>query len=255
MPVSIGLDLGIASVGYAVVDDRRGTIRELGVHRFPMKDASANPDRRGFRQTRRRYRRKTTRLNHAKHLLTQAGIPEDPTLKSLSPYPLRVKGLTESLTLGEIHKVALHIVKKRGIAYLEDVEDLSGSSDYTKALENNLALDQTPGQIQYQRLQTTGQVKSGTPADGQYQLNIFPVSAYAKELKQILETQATFHLEITQDLIDQLPIQKPDSFIGNAPTTMDLGTLKTPPLTVGGKMEHPNPISSRNSLEPTETVT
>ena len=49
MGIRIGVDIGIASVGWAVVDDEYQVL-ESGSNLFDSADASRNVDRRGFRQ-------------------------------------------------------------------------------------------------------------------------------------------------------------------------------------------------------------
>lgn len=44
-------------------------------------------------------------------ILAAVGFYEDKSLKNSCPYQLRVKGLTEPLSKGEIYKVTLHILK------------------------------------------------------------------------------------------------------------------------------------------------
>ncbi len=59
----LGLDIGIASVGYAVIDEETEDIIEAGVRLFESGDASKNIDRRGFRGIKRNLRRKKHRLD------------------------------------------------------------------------------------------------------------------------------------------------------------------------------------------------
>ena len=54
MGIRIGVDIGIASVGWAVVDDEYQVL-ESGSNLFDSADASRNVDRRGFRQISRDY--------------------------------------------------------------------------------------------------------------------------------------------------------------------------------------------------------
>ena len=57
MGIRIGVDIGIASVGWAVVDDEYQVL-ESGSNLFDSADASRNVDRRGFRQIKRLHRRR-----------------------------------------------------------------------------------------------------------------------------------------------------------------------------------------------------
>ena len=62
MGIRIGVDIGIASVGWAVVDDEYQVL-ESGSNLFDSADASRNVDRRGFRQIKRLHRRRKNRVH------------------------------------------------------------------------------------------------------------------------------------------------------------------------------------------------
>ena len=207
---SIGLDLGIASVGWSILDDQTGDIVDLGVRLFSSRSSADNEERRTARSTRRLLRRRRTRLHDAEKLLSQKGFTRDDADKHANPYALRVKGLTDKLTPSEINIVVKHILKKRGISYLEDAIDEGESSGYKEQIKENKALleNKTPGQIQYKRLIDGGRVRSGYNQKGEYQLNVFTVGEYAKELRLILEAQQPFYSELTDDFIAQFVDKK-----------------------------------------------
>lgn len=205
---SIGLDIGIASVGYSVIESNSGRIVELGSRIFEARNSDNNKERRDFRGGRRLIRRRKTRLDDAKRYLDDNEFENDKALINVCPYSLRVRGLTEELSKPEIRKVILHILKKRGVSYLSS-EDLDTSSvnnkdSFKQAVTKNLRQldDKTPGQIQYERLKDNGRVKTGINQNGQYQLNVFDVASYANELKLILETQKQYHQEIDDEFLD-----------------------------------------------------
>ena len=62
MGINIGLDIGIASVGLAVVDSDTGNVLETVADLFNCAEVSENVKRREFRQARRLKRRQHTRL-------------------------------------------------------------------------------------------------------------------------------------------------------------------------------------------------
>lgn len=206
MKVSIGLDIGIASVGWSVINSETGWVADLGVRLFDSQNSDNNHERREKRGSRRSNRRKRTRLRDSRVFLYNKGFHQDHNLDHVNPYELRVKGLDHELTKGEIFKVINHIIKKRGISYLEDDDDFNkeGNSDYSKELQDNAQQlkEYTPGQIQLQRLREDGRVRSGINQKGKYQLNVFTVGAYADELRRILQTQSQFHPEIDENFID-----------------------------------------------------
>ena len=57
MGINIGLDIGIASVGLAVVDSDTGNVLETAADLFNCAEVSENVKRREFRQARRLKRR------------------------------------------------------------------------------------------------------------------------------------------------------------------------------------------------------
>ena len=203
---SVGLDIGIASVGWSVIDSKTGRIVDLGVSLFSARNSENNLERREHRGSRRLLRRRATRLHDTQSILRTIEVTECKEIKNVCPYELRVKGLTEQLTKPEIYKVVTHIIKKRGISYLdeESEEGASERKDYKLQVQRNQKLlqDMTPGEIQLQRLQENGRVKTGIDNHGNYQLNVFTVSAYAKELEKILRTQQTFYPDITEEFIE-----------------------------------------------------
>ena len=57
MQYIVALDIGVASVGYAVIDKMSETVIEAGSNIFPEASAANNQVRRGMRQARRLKRR------------------------------------------------------------------------------------------------------------------------------------------------------------------------------------------------------
>lgn len=72
MRYSLGLDIGTTSVGWAVINEDRNRIEDLGVRIFerpenPKNGESLAKPRRDSRSTRRRLKRRRQRLNNLKH--------------------------------------------------------------------------------------------------------------------------------------------------------------------------------------------
>ncbi len=126
MRYSLGLDIGIASVGWAVLNKDKERIEDLGVRIFEKAEHPKNgkplaQDRREKRGARRRNRRRAHRIERIKNLfisnglITQKEIYEvysSPNLKS--PWELRVKALETKLSNTELVQILLHIAKRRG---------------------------------------------------------------------------------------------------------------------------------------------
>ena len=127
----LGLDIGIASVGWAMVeiDEEENPIRliDLGVRVFERAEVPKTGDslaaaRRLARSVRRLTRRRAHRLLRARRLLKResvlqaADFDENGLIKSLpnTPWQLRAAALDRKLTPLEWSAVLLHLIKHRG---------------------------------------------------------------------------------------------------------------------------------------------
>ena len=149
-PYAIGLDIGISSVGWAVVAlDNEGSpygILNMGSRIFdaaehPKTGASLAAPRREARSARRRLRRHRHRNERIRRLIVQSGIISEAELDSLFDgrlediYALRVRALDEAVSAREFSRILIHISQRRGFrsnrksgASREDGELLSAVS-------------------------------------------------------------------------------------------------------------------------------
>lgn len=118
---TLGLDIGMASVGAALLTESR--IHALHVRTFDKAETakegeSLNKIRRESRLTRRRIRRRAHRLLRLRRMFKREGLlpshdPEE--LKTIiSPWDLRAEGLDRKLDPHEWAAVLYHIIKHRG---------------------------------------------------------------------------------------------------------------------------------------------
>jgi len=158
----LGLDIGIASVGWTIVeiDDKENPIRliDLGVRVFERAEVPKTGDslaaaRRSARSIRRLIRRRAHRLLRARRLLKHEDVlkPEDfdenGFIKLLpnTPWQLRAAALDRRLAPLEWAAVLLHLVKHRGYLSQRKNEEqtadkelgalLKGVADNTHALQ------------------------------------------------------------------------------------------------------------------------
>ncbi len=123
----LGLDIGITSVGWAVIDLDRRRIDSLGVRAFnaaedPKTRAPLAEPRRLARSARRRLRRRAGRLRRVRDLCVRHGLltrgqvqTAFVTAKSKpDPWQLRAEGLDRILTGEEFARALFHIAKRRG---------------------------------------------------------------------------------------------------------------------------------------------
>lgn len=128
---TLGLDIGIASVGWAVlennIDGEPIKIERLGVRIFdkaeqPKTGASLAEPRREARGQRRTIRRRRHRKDRIKQLIQQNGIMTRIEMAEMfehlqfetSVYELRVQALERALTKQEFVRVLIHLAQRRG---------------------------------------------------------------------------------------------------------------------------------------------
>lgn len=129
----LGIDLGISSLGWAIVETSENNSRIIdgGVRIFnpaetPKEKLSLAQQRREFRTTRRRLRRKKSRLKKLNKLF----MSFDVSLLTTSVTSLWEKGLISLLTDNEMATLLYHTLKYRGT----DFDD-----NYTSSTQNRSA--------------------------------------------------------------------------------------------------------------------
>lgn len=145
MKYIIGLDIGIASVGWAVINEEKHRIEDLGVRLFPKaerpKDGGAiNETRREARGLRRRLKRKRIRMAKIKELFVKYHLLNSEELSNLyvlsnedaDTWKLRADGLERKLTNKEWARVLTAIAKRRGYKSNRKIEELDDSKDNGK---------------------------------------------------------------------------------------------------------------------------
>ena len=237
----LGMDIGVASVGVGIIDVSTGEVIHASSRIFSSANAVNNAERRGFRGSRRLLRRKKHRIKRLDDLFKNYNIELAGGVSDDNPYILRVKGLSQELTVEELYISLKNILKRRGISYLDDAESDSeaGRSDYTKAVEYNrqLLASKTPGEIQLERLEKYGQLRGNftiKDEEGQSQqiINVFSTSDYVKEVKKILDCQKAYHDFISDDFCDNilgLIKEKRKYYVGpgNEKSRTDYGIYRT----------------------------
>jgi len=141
-PLTFGLDIGIASVGWAVLGENR--IIDLGVRCFDAAETakegeSLNLVRRSARLLRRRLRRRAWRLTKLARLLKREGVIAEANLfkckiEKNTPVPksswqLRVDALDRPLTAEEWARVIYHLCKHRGFHWISRAEEKAAEGD------------------------------------------------------------------------------------------------------------------------------
>lgn len=138
MSLTYGFDIGIASVGWAVLAPDR--IVALGVRAFDKAETAKEGDslnlvRRTTRLTRRRLRRRAWRLTKLARALKRHGViadvsilsPNNPFRRSI--WQLRVEGLDSQLRPEEWARVIYHLCKHRGFHWSSRAEERKAEKD------------------------------------------------------------------------------------------------------------------------------
>lgn len=193
----LGLDIGISSCGYGVIDLETGKFVDYGVRLFKEGTAEENEKRRGARSRRRLTSRRHTRIMDMQKLLKENGIMSDDYHPLQNVYELRCKGLNEKLTNDELTAAILHITKHRG-SVIETVEEDAKKSDDELSLKATLQHNEQlikQGkyicQIQLDNLNNKDHIRGHE--------NNFSTKDYVNELNEILH-----HQELDEQLINKI---------------------------------------------------
>ncbi|PWA10009.1 type II CRISPR RNA-guided endonuclease Cas9 [Pueribacillus theae] len=145
MRYHIGLDIGVTSVGWAVINLDKERIENLGVRMFevaenPKDGSSLAAPRREARSVRRRLRRRKYRVSRVRHFIIKQGLLTKVQAESLYDWQdgdldiwlLRVNALERKLEDREFARILIHCAKHRGFK--------SNRKSETKETENGLML-------------------------------------------------------------------------------------------------------------------
>lgn len=193
----LGLDIGITSVGYGVIDIENGEFVDYGVRLFEEGTPAENKKRRDSRSRRRLTARRHNRIHDMQKLLKGNGIMLDSYHPFQNIYELQCKGLTKELTKDELTAVILNITKHRG-SVIETVEEDASKSEDELSLKATLQQNEQllkngkfVCQIQLDRLNNKNSVRGHE--------NNFSTKDYLRELEVILQ-----HQDLNDDLINKI---------------------------------------------------
>lgn len=211
----LGLDLGVTSIGWAIVsEDDKGEkeIIGMGSRIIPLsvddKDEfsrgnaiSKNQNRTTKRTQRKGYDRYQLRRKDLKELLNKlAMFPDDKlmNLSSLELYGLRDKALKEKIELAELGRVLFHLNQKRGYKSSRSDANLDKKdTDYVAEVKSRHQsikdTGQTIGQHFYEELKKNEFYR--------IKQQVFPREAYVEEFNAICEKQKQYHHVLTNEMI------------------------------------------------------
>lgn len=212
-----GFDLGVTSIGWAVVKSTENTqtITDMGTRIIPLStddkeeftkgNAISKNQKRTLKRTQRkgykRYQlRRQTLINtlEANNMMPSA---EQFALGSLELFGLREKALKEKLSLQELGRIFYHLNQKRGYKSSRSDANLDKKdTEYVAAVKGRhqhiADLGITIGQYFYNHLLT----------DKYYRIKeqVFPREAYIEEFDAICNAQKKYHPALTESLIEKL---------------------------------------------------
>ena len=228
MRYTIGLDIGIASVGWAVINNDKSRIEDLGVRVFKKAEEAdgkaLNLSRREARCTRRRIRRRATRMKKVKELLVKYNLVTEEELIDLyvmtdekkDVYELRFDALEEKIDRKDWGRVLTNIAKRRGYKSNRktDEEDSEGGRLTKGTQENKRILEEknyrTIGEMFYKDRKF---VENKRNKGGEYNNTVLR-SMLLDEIKILFEKQRNFgnnyaSEEFEKEYIDIVMFQKP----------------------------------------------
>lgn len=182
----LGLDIGISSVGWGIIDLDSNKVVDAGVRLFTEATKENNEQRRDFRGGRRLKRRRVNRKKDLTNILKSYGLySEYPSI--INPYDARCKGLYHTLTKEELNAALFHICKHRGssLEVIEDdekkVKDANGTKSILAENDKLIKSGKYVCEIQKERLLNRNKIRGID--------NNFRSTDYEKELEQLLKTQ------------------------------------------------------------------
>ena len=219
----LGLDLGSASIGWAVVEENsneivnesesaadapKDRILAIGSRIIPLsvdectqfskgQALTKNADRTQKRTQRKGYDRRQLRRALLLEKLAALGMYDGRTLKlsTLDLWGLRAKAVTERVSLPELGRVLCHINRKRGYRTVKSDYEDKKQGEYVKHVVERYreihGLGLTVGQYIYGRLQADPAFR--------YKDRIYPRDAYVEEYDAVMECQRRFYPEVLTD--------------------------------------------------------
>lgn len=223
--VILGLDLGVGSIGWALIEvdesDKPVRIVDAGVRIVPLttdqsdgfvkgNGKSVNQGRTECRTIRKGYDRYQLRRADLKEAVSGLGMDYGPELVALPPltlWKLRADAATPGcrLALSEIGRVLMHINQKRGYKHaksdLGDRKQTEYVTSVNKRYKDIQDAGMTVGQAIYARLEASavtgenGKVQCTYRAKGE----VFPRAAYEAEFDAVMKAQQPFYKDVLTD--------------------------------------------------------
>ncbi|MBF0542693.1 MAG: type II CRISPR RNA-guided endonuclease Cas9 [Nitrospirae bacterium] len=229
MKYTLGLDLGVNSIGWAYVTNENQItaagcrIFQEGINKKGAAEISKNADRRACRQLRRQTKRTSQRRDKLIRILKANAMFPQSTKEieqfiSLDPYILRKNGLDQKLSLIEFGRVLFHINKRRG--FKSNRKSKGAKDGIVKKATDELSLS-----ISANNKRTIGEYLSSlNPMEERIRDRYTLRDMYEFEFEELWKTQSQFHSQLNDKLKSELrdktifyqrPLKSVSSLIGN----------------------------------------
>jgi CRISPR-associated endonuclease Csn1 len=210
---TLGLDIGSNSIGWALLEEGKSSIVDMGVRVFPEGvdrdtkglEKSKNATRREARGARKTHQRRSKRKDQLLTTLQSVGfLPTvDTELRSLfhtNPYALRKKGLDEKLERYELGRALYHINQRRGFKSNRKSGEASKDSVVIKGANSLQA------EITAKGCRTIGEYFAGlNPEEQRIRKQYTFRSMYADEFDRLWAKQKEFYPEtLTEELRNKI---------------------------------------------------
>ncbi len=224
MEYRIGLDIGIGSVGWAVVsaeqDGHPARIEDFGTRIFQSGEDEKTREslcqgRRSARGVRRLERRRSYRKKILKNHFANIGIlnetfnDEYAACKDADVYELKVKGLDEQLSPAELYKCLVHTCNHRGYRDFYEPEEDDEEAGLNESAANELeeafikSGKRTVSEYLLADKLVNGFVKYRNRNEGDNPYRLIRRKLLLDEVRQILTKQSEYYSCLTQKNIDR----------------------------------------------------
>lgn len=212
MSITLGLDIGTASIGWALIDENKKEIIRTGVRIFPegvdkTKDKSGvskNIKRRTARGLRRQIARRARRKALVKKILIESKLlPSDSKdcllVLQTDPYFLRKKALDEKLPPYELGRVLFNLGERRGFKSNRKTDRINEKENSEMLAE----ISQLENTIQESGSRTLGEYLFKIRSENQFERirgKHTRRSMYENEFNLVWDTQLKHNKHLTEEL-------------------------------------------------------
>lgn len=214
----LGLDLGVASIGWALIKEENEQPKEIigmGVRIVPLTKDETDEFSKGNKisKNHERTQKRTSRKVYYRYVLRRKALTSelrkkemfDPglfKLPQLELWGLRAKAVTEKISLTELGRVLYHLNQKRGYKSAKAEENVDKKdTEYVAEVKNRYEQLKTEGL-------TIGQKFFAELKKNQHyrtKQQVFPREAYIDEYNQIMRKQQEFYPDVlSNDLIEHI---------------------------------------------------